>query len=64
MTTPSRDRNYYRLESNESLITEARENPGAELAIVLAERLRTAEWECKELQYLRDELDSVTWGYQ
>jgi hypothetical protein len=64
MTTPSRDRNYYRLESNESLITEAKENPSAELAIVLAERLRTAEWECKELQYLRDELDSVTWGYQ
>ena len=64
MTTPSRDRNYYRLENNESLITEARENPNAELAIVLAERLRTVEWECKELQYLRDELDSVTWGYQ
>ncbi len=37
------DRSYYRLESNQRLIEEARNNPNRELAIVLGERLEDAE---------------------
>jgi hypothetical protein len=37
------DRSYYRLESNQRLIEEARDNPNRELAIVLGERLEDTE---------------------
>lgn len=33
------DRSYYRLETNQRLIEEAKNNPNRELAIVLGERL-------------------------
>jgi hypothetical protein len=37
--TQSKDRNYYRLASDEELIEEATYNPNVELCIVLGERL-------------------------
>ena len=42
------DRNYYRLFSDSYLIDEAKHTPNAELAIVLAERLRAAGEEYEE----------------
>jgi hypothetical protein len=38
--TQSKDRNYYRLASDEELIEEATYNPNVELCVVLAERLK------------------------
>ena len=38
------DRNYYRMCEDSYLLAEAKRNPNAELAIVLAERLKAA-WE-------------------
>ena len=49
-----KDRNYYRLEASQTLIDEAKYNPSIELCIVLAERLKQAEWNIKETKYLRD----------
>jgi hypothetical protein len=54
----TRDRTCYRLESNERLIEEAKENPSAELAIVLAERLETGEWDIKYARWQRKDDDS------
>ena len=54
MTFIGKDRSYYRLEKNQTLIEEAKENPNPELAIVLAERLADAEWDVKEAKALRD----------
>ena len=49
------DRNYYRMCEDSLLLEEAKYNPNAELAIVLAERLRAAgeEYE-EEVEALRE----------
>lgn len=51
-----KDRSYYRLQSNAELVDEAKYSPSVELCIVLAERLKDAEWHLKEAEYLRDNL--------
>ena len=38
----AKDRDYYRVENNKTLIEEAKYNPSVELCIVLAERLEDA----------------------
>jgi len=49
------DRNYYRMCEGRRLIEEADRNPNAELAIVLAERLRAARAKNdEEIEALRD----------
>lgn len=52
----NRDRTYYRLQTNAELVDEAKYSPSVELCIVLAERLKAAEWDIKEAEYLRDNL--------
>ena len=53
------DRDYYRALTNDELLIELKEAVPAhvdwhEAAIVLAERLKEAEWEVKEARYDRD----------
>jgi DNA-binding XRE family transcriptional regulator len=54
MMIGAKDRSYYRVESNHTLIDEAKYNPNIELCIVLAERLKQAEWDIKEANHQRD----------
>jgi len=51
MLIGAKDRTYYRVQSNAELVDEAKYNPNVELCIVLAERLKQAEWDVKEAQY-------------
>ena len=56
MTTVTKDRDYYRSQEIKDLLDEVKYaiNPDwQELAIVLAERLKEAEWEVKEARYNR-----------
>lgn len=58
--THTKDRDYYRALSTDELLTEAKEAVPThvdwhELATVLAERLKDAEWEVKEARYARGE---------
>lgn len=60
MTTVTKDRDYYRALRDEELLLETKESVPThvdwqELAIVLAERLKDAEWEVKEARYNRGE---------
>lgn len=43
MTKPTQDRNYYRMMRDKELVAEAKLRPSAELAVVLAERLRARD---------------------
>lgn len=50
-----KERSYYRMCSDSHLLEEARHNPNAELAIVLAERLEKVQFENdKEIEELRE----------
>ena len=54
MLIGGKDRTYYRAESNETLIEEAKYYPNVELCIVLAERLEAGETNIKEAEALRN----------
>ena len=55
----TRDRSYYRLESNRDLIEEAKYNPNAELSVVLAERLHYSIEKLYHYEDISDESDPV-----